>query len=157
MGFCTDEQYRGFLTAAPTFERLLIRDGIILLKYWFSVSPDVQLERLRARLDTPVKRWKLSPMDIQSLNYWTDYSKVKDRLIKYTHAKETPWCDIPSDIKKHARLNCIKHLLDNIPYDKTIVPEPIDFPKERNIDDSYVRLPKSEIPFVNDWVSKNFL
>lgn len=80
-------------------------------------------------------------MDIQSLNYWTDYSKVKDRLIKYTHAKETPWTDIPSDIKKHARLNCIKHLLDNIPYDKTIVPEPIDFPKKRHIEDNYVRIP----------------
>jgi len=96
-------------------------------------------------------------MDIQSLNYWTDYSKVKDNLIKYTHAKETPWFDVPSDIKKHARLNCIKHLLDHIPYDRDLKPEPIDFPKERKIDDSYVRLPEDEIPFIDDWVAKNFL
>jgi len=83
MGFCTEEEYVDFLRAVPTFERLLVRSGIILIKYWFSVSPDVQLERLRARLDTPVKRWKLSPMDIQSLNYWNDYSKVKDNMLLY--------------------------------------------------------------------------
>merc|ERR1712072_549245 len=146
MGFCSEKQYYDFLRDCPQLERLLIRDGIILLKYWFSVSPDVQLERLRARLDTPVKRWKLSPMDIQSLNYWTDYSKVKVRMIKFTHAKETPWFDVPSDIKKHARLNCIKHMLDHIPYDKSLEPEPIDFPESREIEETYVRIPRAEIP-----------
>ena len=80
-------------------------------------------------------------MDIQSLNYWTDYSKVKDRMLLYTDTKISPWVDIPSDIKKHARLNCIKHLLDHIPYDRDLKPEPIDFPKERKIDDNYERLP----------------
>ena len=153
MGFCTEEEYREFLRSAPIFERLLIRSGIILLKYWFSVSPDVQMERLRARLDTPVKRWKLSPMDIQSLDSWTDYSKVKDRMLMYTDTKLCPWCDIPSDIKKHARLNCIKHLIDNIPYDKDMVPEPIEFPEKREIKGHYVRIPTSEIPFVPDFVS----
>ena len=153
MGFCTDKQYRDFLRAVPTFERLLVRDGIILLKYWFSVSPDVQLERLRARLDTPVKRWKLSPMDIQSLNKWTDYSIVKDRMLMYTDTKLAPWTDIPSDIKKHARLNCIKHLLDHIPYDKDMVPEPIDFPESREIVENYVRIPVEEIPFVDDFAA----
>ena len=96
-------------------------------------------------------------MDIQSLNYWTDYSKVKDKLIKYTHAKETPWFDVPSDIKKHARLNCIKHLLSQIPYEKNIKLEKIAFPKSRKILDNYVRIPKEEIPFVHDWVDENLL
>jgi polyphosphate kinase 2 (PPK2 family) len=153
MGFCTEQEYVDFLRAVPTFERLLVRSGTILLKYWFSVSPDVQFERLRARLHTPVKRWKLSPMDIQSLNYWHDYSKVKDRMLTYCSPKECPWFDVASDVKKHARLNCISHLLSSIPYDKNMVPEPIEFPETREIKGSYVRIPTSEIPFVPDFVS----
>jgi len=151
MGFCTDKQYRDFLRAVPTFERLLVRDGIILLKYWFSVSPDVQLERLRARLDTPVKRWKLSPTDILSLDHWSAYTDVKERMFRYTSHSLAPWNVIPSDIKKHARLNCIKHLLDNIPYDRNLKPEPIDFPETRTITGNYVRIPTEEIPFVDDF------
>ena len=87
MGFCSQNEYRAFLRDAPAFERMLTRDGIILLKYWFSVSPDVQIQRLKARLDTPVKRWKLSPMDLQSLDKWVEYSKVKDRMLMYTDTK----------------------------------------------------------------------
>ena len=154
MGFCTEKQYRYFLTNAPTFERLLIRDGIILLKYWFSVSPDVQLERLRARLDDPLKRWKLSPMDIDSLDEWEKYSMVKDRMLMYTDTKHSPWHCIHSDIKKHARLNCIKHLISQIPYDKdTEMPVP-NIPKERKIDmGGYKRIKKRvEVP---DYVTEN--
>jgi len=90
---------------------MLVYSGITLVKYWFSVSPEVQFQRLKARLHTPVKRWKLSPMDIQSLDYWNDYSKVKDKMMLYTSIKKSPWNDVPSDVKKHARLNCISHLL----------------------------------------------
>ena len=92
-------------------------------------------------------------MDLESLNYWTDYSKVKDNMLIYTDTTEAPWADVPSDIKKHARLNCIKHLLDSIPYDKSLEPEEIEFPETREIKGHYVRIPTSEIPFVPDFVS----
>jgi polyphosphate kinase len=157
MGFCSNKEYTDFLRDCPQFERLLIRDGIILLKYWFSVSPDVQLERLRSRMDDPLKRWKLSPMDVLSLDKWVDYSKAKDNVIRYTNAKNTPWFEVPSDIKKHARLNCINHLLSQIPYEKKLKFDPIDFPAERKIAHNYVRIPDSEIPWAEDWVQNELL
>ena len=148
MGFCSDEEYREFLRSCPEFERMLVRSGIILLKYWFSVSDEVQEQRFRSRLVEPHKRWKLSPMDLQSLSRWLDYSKAKDDMFAHTDIKQAPWYVVPSDIKKHARLNCISHLLSVIPYED-LTPEPITLP-ERQSGEGYVRPPISDQTFVPD-------
>ncbi|HFD88115.1 MAG TPA: polyphosphate kinase 2, partial [Gammaproteobacteria bacterium] len=116
MGFCTDEQYWEFLRSCPSFERMLVRDGIILIKYWFSVSRAEQERRFQARLKDPVKRWKLSPMDLEARARWVEYSRAKDEMFAYTDIKQAPWYVVDADDKRQARLNCIHHLLSLIPY-----------------------------------------
>jgi len=146
MGFCTEEELQEFYRSCPEFERMLVRSGIILLKYWFSVDDEIQEERFRARLTDPTKRWKLSPMDLASRSKWVEYSKAKDDMFNYTDIKQAPWFVVNADVKKRARLNCIAHLLSQIPY-KDLTPEPIDLPP-RVIDTSYVRPPMADQTFV---------
>ncbi len=146
MGFCTEEEYREFLRSCPEFERMLVRSGIILIKYWFSVSDEEQERRFQARLLDTVKRWKLSPMDLESRRKWVGYSRAKDEMFKYTDIKQAPWYVVNADVKKHARLNCIKHLLSVIPYED-LTPEPIELPPRQD-DVGYVRPPMSDQTFV---------
>ncbi len=146
MGFCTNEEYWEFLRSCPNFERMLIRSGIILVKYWFSVSEEEQEKRFRSRIKDPTKRWKLSPMDLKSREYYIEYSKAKDEMFAYTDTKISPWYMVDADNKKRARLNCIHHLLSQIPY-KDLTPELIELPP---IIDSkgYVRPPLEEMTYV---------
>lgn len=146
MGFCTDDEYREFMRSCPEFERMLVRSGIILIKYWFSVSDEEQEKRFQARIDDPTKRWKLSPMDLKSRERWVDYSKAKDEMFNYTDIKQAPWYVVPADNKKRARLNCISHLLSLIPY-KDLTPDPIELPPRRK-HDNYIRSPFSDQTFV---------
>jgi len=146
MGFCTDEQYREFLRSCPQFERMLVRSGIIVLKYWFSVGDEEQERRFQARVDIPYKRWKLSPMDLEDRRRWVEYSKAKDRMFDYTDIKQAPWYVVNADDKKKARLNCITHILSAIPYED-ITPEPIELPP-REVNDDYIRPPIGEQTFV---------
>ena len=141
MGFCTDGQYREFLRSAPEFERMLVRSGVILIKYWFSISAKEQERRFKARNHDPLKRWKLSPMDIKSQEHWVDYARAKDAMFMYTDIDKARWYVVNADIKKHARLNCINHLLGMIPYEDFIL-EPIKLPK-RQQDPNYKRPPIS--------------
>ena len=148
MGFCTQEQYQEFLRSCPDFERMLIRSGIVLLKYWFSVSDLEQEQRFRDRLTDPTKRWKLSPMDIESRNRWVEYSRAKDEMFRLTDTKQSPWFVVPADDKRRARLNCIRHLLSKIPYDEL---EVLDIEiGERPKQDAYIRPPMSYQTFVPD-------
>src|SRR6185503_13592696 len=117
MGFCTEEEYLEFLHTCPEFERMLIRSGTILIKYWFSVSDDEQEKRFQARIKDPTKRWKLSPMDLESRRRWQDYSRAKDEMLAYTDIKQAPWYVVNADSKKRAHLNCIAHLLSVIPFE----------------------------------------
>lgn len=149
MGFCTEEEYREFLRSCPEFERMLVRSGIILIKYWFSVSDEEQERRFQSRLLEPHKRWKLSPMDLESRRRWVEYSKAKDEMFAHTDIKQAPWYVVNADIKKFARLNCIKHLLGVIPY-KDLTPEPIVLP-ERTSGVGYVRPPMSDQTFVPNY------
>ena len=146
MGFCTEEEYREFLRSCPEYERMLMRSGIILIKYWFSVSDEEQERRFQARIEDPTKRWKLSPMDLGSRTHWVDYSRAKDEMFKYTDIKQAPWWVVNSDNKRRARLNCITHLLSTIPY-KDLTPEPIELPPHQD-DIGYVRPPISDQTFV---------
>jgi polyphosphate kinase 2 len=146
MGFCTDQEYREFLRSCPEFERMLVRSGIVLIKYWFSVSDEEQEHRFQARLDDPTKRWKLSPMDLESRSRWIEYSRAKDEMFKYTDIKQAPWWVVNSDVKKRARLNCITHLLSMIPY-QDLTPEPIELPPRQD-DIGYVRPPMDDQTFV---------
>jgi polyphosphate kinase len=123
MGFCTKEQYSRFLAQCPIFERLLVEDGIMLRKYWFSVSDEEQQRRFESRLDDPLRRWKLSPMDLQSILHWEDYSRAKDAMFVHTDIPEAPWHVVESDDKRRARINMISHLLSTIPYRKVKLPE----------------------------------
>ncbi|MGB4826132.1 MAG: polyphosphate kinase 2 [Paracoccaceae bacterium] len=116
MGFCTEEEYQEFLHSCPEFECMLMRSGIQLIKYWFSVSDKEQERRFQKRLTDPTKRWKLSPMDLESRKRWIDYSKAKDNMFAHTDIDQAPWYVVNSDVKKHARLNCISHLLSVVPY-----------------------------------------
>ena len=116
MGFCSHEEYRRFLHQAPIVERLLVEDGIMLRKYWFSVSDEEQLTRFRSRLDDPMRRWKLSPMDMESITRWEDYSRAKDEMLAHTDSPHAPWYVVSADDKRRARLNMIHHLLSTIPY-----------------------------------------
>ncbi|WP_448811221.1 polyphosphate kinase 2 [Agromyces bauzanensis] len=118
MGYCTNEEYRRFLHQAPIFERMLVEDGIILLKYWFSVSDVVQEERFRSRLNDPMRRWKLSPNDVMSITKWEDYSRAKDNMFLHTDIAEAPWYEVESDDKRASRINMIAHLLSKVPYEK---------------------------------------
>lgn len=127
MGFCTEEEYEDFLLACPEFEHMLIRSGVQLIKYWFSVSDEEQERRFQARISDPTKRWKISPMDLESRNRWVEYSKAKDRMFEHTDTDESPWYVVDGDYKKPARLNCISHLLSIIHYE-TLVGEDLDLP-----------------------------
>jgi polyphosphate kinase 2 len=146
MGFCTEEEYREFLRSCPEFERMLIRSGIILIKYWFSVTNEEQERRFQSRITDPTKRWKLSPMDLASRSKWVEYSKAKDEMIAYTDIKQAPWYDVDADDKKSARLNCISHLLSLIPYED-LTPEPIELPP-RQSEKGYIRPPITDRTFV---------
>ena len=117
MGYCTNEEYHRFLHQAPTFERMLVEDGIILLKYWFSVSDVVQEERFRSRLDDPMRRWKLSGTDLSSITRWEDYSRAKDTMMLHTDIAEAPWYEVESDDKRRSRINMISHLLSMVPWE----------------------------------------
>jgi len=146
MGFCSDDEYWEFLRSCPEFERMLIRSGIILVKYWFSVSDDVQERRFRKRIEDPTRRWKLSPMDMKSRERWVEYSKAKDTMVEHTHIPESPWHFVNADSKKCARLNCIAHLLSLVPYED-LTPQPIELPP-RQPDTGYVRPPLESQPFI---------
>jgi len=146
MGFCTEDEYVEFLRSCPEFERMLVRSNIILVKYWFSVSDAEQENRFKARNEDPVKRWKLSPMDIESRSKWVQYSMAKDKMFAHTDIKQAPWYVVHADDKKRARLNCIHHLLSLIPY-KNMAPGPIELP-ERKDDFSYIRPPITDQNFV---------
>lgn len=146
MGFCTDEEYWEFMRSCPEFERMLVRSGIILIKYWFSVSDEEQEKRFLARLEDRTKRWKLSPMDLQARSRWVEYSKAKDVMMKYTDIKQAPWYVVNADVKKKARFNCISHLLSMIPYED-LTPDRIELPP-RQKNEGYIRPPFEDQTFV---------
>jgi polyphosphate kinase len=146
MGFCTETEYQEFLHSCPEFERLLLRSGIILVKYWFSVSDEEQERRFKDRIKDPTKRWKLSPMDLESRKRWVEYSRAKDQMFLYTHLPESPWYVVNSDNKERARLNCIHHLLSVIKYED-LTPPPLELPP-RQKDTGYVRPPITNQTFV---------
>ena len=146
MNFCTEAEYAEFLRSCPEFEMLLIRSGIILIKYWFSVSDDEQEKRFQDRIYHPTKHWKLSPMDLESRARWVEYSKAKDEMFIHTDFKQSPWYVVDGDDKKRARLNVISHLLSLIDYED-LSPEPIDLPeRQSNID--YIRPPLDSQKFI---------
>lgn len=142
MGFCNQEQYQEFLRSCPEFERMLVRSGIHLVKYWFSVSNEEQERRFQRRIKDPTKRWKLSPMDLESRERWVEYSRAKDDMFAVTDIKQAPWYVVPSDSKKSARLNCISHLLSQFAY-QDLTPAPMELPP-RKIDNSYIRPPMED-------------
>ena len=146
MGFCTQEEYDEFLRSCPEFERMLVRSGIILLKYWFSVSDEEQERRIKNRIENPMKRWKFSPMDLESRAKWLEYSKAKDDMFAHTDTKQVPWYVVNADDKKKARLNCISHILSQIPYEPMQI-DPIELPPLPE-DKKYVRPPKDYQTFV---------
>lgn len=146
MGFCTQQEYLEFLRSCPEFECMIQRSGIILIKYWFSVSAQEQERRFQKRLEDPTKRWKLSPMDLESRAKWVEYSKAKDEMFAATDIQESPWYVVEADEKKRARLNCISHLLSMIPY-QDLTPEPVTLPP-RQPELDYVRPPLSTQTFV---------
>jgi polyphosphate kinase 2 len=146
MGFCTDEEYQEFLRACPLFEEMLVRSGIYLIKYWFSVNDEEQERRFQERIGNPIKRWKLSPMDLESRKHWVDYSRAKDVMFEHTDLKRTPWFVVNADKKKQARLNCIRHLLDQVPY-QDMKPVEIEVPP-RQSDTDYKRPKMSSQRFV---------
>ena len=143
----SDEEYDRFLVSCPDFERLLLRAGIILVKFWFSVSDEEQERRFLDRINRPSKRWKLSPMDIESRAHWVDYSRAKDVMFEHTDTKASPWWVINADDKRKARLNCIRHLLDTIPYEANST-EPLKLPERQT--GIYTRPAMSEQSFVTD-------
>ncbi len=148
MGFCTPDEYRRFLHQAPIFERLLVEEGILLRKYWFSVSDVEQERRFRSRLTDPMRRWKLSPMDVQSITRWEDYSKAKDEMFVHTDISEAPWFTVESEDKRRSRLNVIAHLLSSVPYEHRD-PDSVAIP-ERPTATSYERPPREEFRYVPD-------
>jgi len=147
MGFCTAEEYEEFLRSCPEFERMLVRSGILLVKYWFSVSDQEQERRFQARLQDLTKRWKLSPMDLESRKKWQEYSRAKDVMFAHTDIKQAPWYVVNSDIKKHARLNCISHLLSLVDY-QDLTPRHIDLSERPEPSIGYVRPPMDDQEFV---------
>jgi len=147
MGFCNDAEYDEFMRSCPEFERMLIRSGIILLKYWFSVSDEEQEKRFRERAGDPARRWKLSPMDLESMSKWVEYSKAKDRMFRHTDIKQAPWWTVEGDNKRRARLNCIAHILHSVPY-QDVIPRPLELPPRAKPDVKYVRPPRSKQHYV---------
>ena len=146
MGFCTEEEYREFLRSCPLFEEMLVRAGIYLIKYWFSINDEEQERRFQERIHNPIKRWKLSAMDIELRRHWVEYSKAKDEMLAHTDRDETPWYVVNADNKKRARLNCIAHLLRQVPY-HDMRPIEIEVPP-RQEDIGYKRPKKSAQRFV---------
>jgi len=146
MGFCTDAEYEEFLRSCPYFERMLVRSGLKLIKYWFSVGDEEQERRFQARIQDPTKRWKLSPMDLESRERWVEYSKAKDEMFHYTDIKQAPWYVVNADNKRRARLNCITHLLSMIPYED-VSGKKIKLPP-RGTGEGYVRPPIEEQTFI---------
>ncbi len=153
MGFCTDDEYRDFMRTCPEFERMLVRSGIKLIKYWFSVSDEEQERRFRVRNNDPVRRWKLSPMDMASRSRWVDYSRAKDAMFMYTDTEKAPWHVVDANIKRHARLNCISNLLSLIDY-QDLTPDPIELPT-RQQDPGYKRPPITSQKWVPAIYGKN--
>jgi polyphosphate kinase 2 len=151
MGFCTPQEHTLFLRQCPIFEQMLIDDGIILRKYWFSVSDDEQLHRFKSRRNDPLRRWKLSPMDLESVYRWEEYSRAKDQMMVHTDTPNSPWFVVESDSKKHARLNMIAHLLSSIDYEEVEQPE-VDLPK-RPVLGNYHRPPRELSTYVPDYVA----
>ncbi len=148
MGYSSEEEYQRFLRQTPIFERLLVDDGIILIKYWFSVSDTEQEARFKSRLDDPMRRWKLSDTDVLSISKWEDYSRAKDEMFKHTDIDEAPWWTIESDDKRAARLNAISHLLSQISYER-LEPEKVDIPERPGAAD-YERPPRDLYRYVPD-------
>lgn len=146
MGYCTNEEYEEFLRSCPEFEKMLIRSGITLIKYWFSVSDHEQEKRFQDRIEDPTKRWKISPMDIESRDKWVEYSMAKDKMFSYTDTKQSPWYVVRADDKRRARLNMISHFLSLIPY-KDLTPKPFKLPPLKH-DVAYVRPPVTDQTFV---------
>ncbi|WP_375430817.1 polyphosphate kinase 2 [uncultured Friedmanniella sp.] len=149
MGYCTPEQHELFLQQAPVFEQLLIDEGILLRKYWFSVSDAEQLRRFRSRLDDPVRRWKLSPTDVESVKRWEAYSRAKDEMMSRTDTPESPWFVVESERKKHARVNMMAHLLSTIPYVDVPTP-PVHLPKRVPVHTGYDRPSRDTSTYVPD-------
>lgn len=153
MGFCTPQEYSRFMRQTPIFEQMLVEDGILLRKYWFSVSDEEQLRRFRSRLSDPVRQWKLSPMDLESISRWEDYSRAKDEMLVHTDVPGSPWYIVESDVKKHARLNMMAHLLSTIPY--TDVPhEEVHLPDRPAPSSGYQRPPRELSTYVPDHVAQ---
>jgi polyphosphate kinase 2 len=149
MGFCSPEEHAEFLRSCPEFERMLIHSGIILLKYWFSVSDEEQERRFHDRAGNPARRWKLSEMDIQGRERWIEFSRAKDEMFRHTHTKLSPWYTVEADDKRRARLNCIAHLLSQVPYEDA-TPPLLKLPPRKTPDETYVRPPKEEQNIVPD-------
>jgi polyphosphate kinase 2 len=148
MGFCTEEEYQEFMRSCPEFERMLVRSGIILIKYWFSVSDDEQERRFMGRVKDPMRRWKLSETDLLSRTKWVDYSRAKDDMFVHTDIPEARWNVVEADVKKVARLNCIAHLLSQVPWESKPMPD-IEIPP-RQVDAGYVRPPQDLASYVPD-------
>jgi len=146
MGFCTDEEHEEFMRSCPEFERMLVRSGITLIKYWFSVSDEEQERRFRTRAGDPLRRWKLSDMDLEARTRWVDYSRAKDEMFRHTDIKQAPWYVVPSDDKRSARLNCMAHLLSLMPYED-LTPPAAELPP-RQSEQGYVRPPVTDQTFV---------
>ena len=146
MGFCTEAEVEEFFRSCPEFERMLVRSGIVLVKYWFSVSDDEQERRFQQRIDDPTRRWKLSDMDLAGRTHWVEYSRAKDDMFAHTDIKQAQWYVVDADDKRRARLNCISHLLSIIPYDD-LTPEPIKLPARQD-ESGYVRPPVADQTFV---------
>ncbi len=154
LGFCNHDEHRRFLRQCPQFERMLVEDGIVLLKYWFSVSDEEQERRFKARLEDPTRRWKLSTMDLESRRHFVDFSRAKDEMFVHTDTDVAPWHVVEADVKRNARLNCISHLLSKIPYEVQ-EPEQIDMPP-RQSDDGYVRPDRSTMTYAPDYAASLF-
>jgi polyphosphate kinase 2 len=152
MGFCTPQEYVLFLRQTPIFEQLLIDDGILLRKYWFSVSEEEQLRRFKARMKDPVRQWKLTTMDLQSVYRWEDYSRAKDEMMVHTDVPTSPWHIVDSDVKKHARLNMMAHLLSSIDYHDVPMPK-IKLPAHPLVSGDYHRPPRELSTYVDDYVA----
>ena len=146
MGFCTDEEHEEFMRSCPEFERMLVRSGITLIKYWFSVNDEEQERRFRTRAGDPLRRWKLSDMDLEARTRWVDYSRAKDEMFRHTDIKQAPWYVVPSDDKRSARLNCMAHLLSLMPYED-LTPPAAELPP-RQSEQGYVRPPVTDQTFV---------
>jgi polyphosphate kinase 2 len=151
MGFCSEQEYWDFLYSCPEFERMLVRSGIHVIKYWLSVSDDEQEKRFQERAGNPSKAWKLSPMDLLSRERWVDYSKAKDRMMEYTDVKESPWYQIDSNDKRRAHLNCFRHLLSLFPEYINAMPHSVHLKPRPAADEQYVRPPRESHSIVPDY------